>query len=36
MQVTQALRARGFFKSQNMAGGIEAWSLEIDESVPRY
>ena len=36
MQVTQALRSHGFEKVQNMAGGIEAWSLEIDDSVPRY
>ncbi|VVM06554.1 molybdopterin-synthase adenylyltransferase MoeB [Methylacidimicrobium tartarophylax] len=26
----------GFRKVQNLAGGIEAWSLEIDPSVPRY
>ncbi|QSR84863.1 molybdopterin-synthase adenylyltransferase MoeB [Methylacidimicrobium sp. B4] len=26
----------GFRKVQNVAGGIDAWSLEIDPSVPRY
>ncbi|MCC9602698.1 rhodanese [Stieleria sp. JC731] len=36
MQVTQALRSRGFDKTQNMAGGIDAWSLQIDPEVPRY
>ena len=36
MQVTQALRSRGFVAVQNMAGGIDAWSLEIDPEVPRY
>ena len=36
MQVTQALRSRGFDKVQNMAGGIDAWSQQIDPSVPRY
>ncbi|MCS7465308.1 rhodanese-like domain-containing protein [Stieleria sp. ICT_E10.1] len=36
MQVTEALRSRGFDKAQNMAGGIDAWSLQIDSSVPRY
>lgn len=36
MQVTQALRAAGFSKTQNMAGGIDAWSQQVDSSVPRY
>lgn len=36
MQVTQALRSRGFDQAQNMAGGIDVWSQEIDPSVPRY
>ena len=36
MQVTQGLRALGFEKTQNMAGGIDLWSLEIDSDVPRY
>ena len=36
LQVTQALRSRGFDQVQNMTGGIDAWSTEIDEAVPRY
>lgn len=36
MRVTQWLRGQDFSKVQNMAGGIDAWSLQIDESVPRY
>ena len=31
----QVLRA-GFRKVCNLQGGIEAWSLQVDESVPRY
>jgi rhodanese-related sulfurtransferase len=36
LRVTQFLRQNGFGQAQNMAGGIDAWSLEIDPSVPRY
>lgn len=36
MRVTQWLRQQGFAHAQNMAGGIDAWSLQIDSSVPRY
>lgn len=36
MQVTQWLRGQGFTQVQNMGGGIEAWSQEIDAEVPRY
>jgi rhodanese-related sulfurtransferase len=36
MRVTQFLRQQGFTQAQNMAGGIDAWSLEIDPSIPRY
>ncbi|HEY2413991.1 MAG TPA: rhodanese-like domain-containing protein [Pirellulaceae bacterium] len=36
LRVTQFLRQQGFDKAQNMAGGIDAWSLEIDPTVPRY
>ena len=36
MQVTRALRERGYAKVQNMAGGIDAWSLQVDSDVPRY
>ncbi len=36
MQVTQWLQQQGFAEVQNMAGGIDAWSQEIDASVARY
>jgi len=36
LNVTHALRQAGFPQTQSMAGGIDAWSLEIDPSVPRY
>jgi len=36
LRVTQFLRQQGFVQVQNMAGGIDAWALEIDSSVPRY
>lgn len=36
LRVTQFLRQQGFDKAQNMAGGIDAWSLEIDPTVARY
>jgi rhodanese-related sulfurtransferase len=35
LRVTQYLRQQGFDQVQNLAGGIDAWSLEIDPSVPR-
>lgn len=35
-QVTEFLRHSGFENATNLAGGIDAWSLEIDESVERY
>jgi rhodanese-related sulfurtransferase len=36
LRVTQYLRQQGFDEVQNMAGGIDAWSQEIDPAVPRY
>ena len=36
MQVVQVMRAQGFEHAQNMAGGIDLWSQEIDSAVPRY
>jgi adenylyltransferase/sulfurtransferase len=30
------LRSLGYEKAINLAGGIDAWSLEVDPSVPRY
>jgi rhodanese-related sulfurtransferase len=34
--VAHWLRDEGFDRVQSMAGGIEAWSEQIDPSVPRY
>ena len=36
MQATQWLRRQGYDKVSNVAGGIDAWSLEIDPNTPRY
>lgn len=36
MQVTAFLREAGFEDVMSMAGGIDAWSLQIDPTVPRY
>ena len=36
LQVTRWLRSNGFPCAQNMVGGIDAWSLQIDPSVQRY
>lgn len=36
MQVASFLVSRGFTNVANIAGGINAWSSEIDPSVPRY
>jgi rhodanese-related sulfurtransferase len=30
------LRAKGFTRLQNLTGGIDAWSREVDRTVPRY
>ena len=35
-QVTQWLRQQGFRGAQNMMGGIDAWSVEVDAQLPRY
>ena len=36
MQVASFLKAQGFAHVANIAGGINAWSIEIDPTVPRY
>jgi len=36
MNVTVWLRNQGFEQVQSMRGGIDAWSSEVDSSVPRY
>ncbi len=35
-QAVHFLRQHGFAKTRNLAGGIDAWSREVDPSVPRY
>lgn len=35
-QACEFLKANGFQKLFNLAGGIDAWSLKIDSTVPRY
>ena len=34
--VAAFLEGRGFVTVANLAGGIDAWSLRVDRSVPRY
>ena len=36
LRVAQWLRERGFAGARSLRGGIEAWSIEVDPSVPRY
>lgn len=36
LRVTHFLREKGFTQTQSMKGGIDAWSVEVDPSVPRY
>jgi len=35
-RVTDFLRAHGFERVSNIAGGIDAWAREIDPTLPRY
>lgn len=35
-QVVQWLRTQGFDQVQNMTGGIEVWSQEVDPEIPKY
>lgn len=35
-RVAMFLAGNGFEHVANIAGGIDAWSLEVDSSVPRY
>lgn len=35
-QVVAFLASRGFAAVYNLAGGIDAWSEEVDAAVPRY
>ena len=36
LKVARWLREQGFSGARSMRGGIEAWAVEIDPSVPRY
>lgn len=36
MSVTAWLRDQGFEHAQSLRGGIDAWSAEVDATVPRY
>jgi len=36
LRVTQFLRANGFTQVSNVAGGIDAWAEQIDQTLPRY
>jgi molybdopterin/thiamine biosynthesis adenylyltransferase/rhodanese-related sulfurtransferase len=36
MRALEILREQGFTRLKNLAGGIDAWSREVDSSVPRY
>ena len=36
LRVTNFLRQQGFAEAQNMTGGIDLWSQQVDAGVPRY
>jgi adenylyltransferase/sulfurtransferase len=36
MRVTQFLRANGYSQVSNVAGGIDAWAMQIDPAMARY
>ena len=36
MDATQFLLQQGFKNVKNLTGGINAWSMQIDPSVPKY
>lgn len=36
MQVAHFLKSHGFTHVANIAGGINAWSSELDPTIPRY
>ncbi len=36
LQVTHWLRQQGYANTVSMAGGIDAWSQQIDPALPRY
>lgn len=36
LRVAMWLRQRGFERACSLAGGIDAWAVQIDSSLPRY
>jgi adenylyltransferase/sulfurtransferase len=36
LNVAEWLRRNGVVNCQSMAGGIDRWSIEVDQTVPRY
>jgi rhodanese-related sulfurtransferase len=36
LRVAEWLISQGFPQVQNMTGGIDAWSLQVDSTIPRY
>ena len=36
MDATQFLLQQGFKNVKNLTGGINAWSMQVDQSVPKY
>jgi rhodanese-related sulfurtransferase len=36
MNAAAFLQEKGFTNVRNMAGGIDAWSVDVDASIPRY
>jgi len=36
LRVVNWLREQGILNCQSMAGGIDAWSAEVDQTIPRY
>jgi rhodanese-related sulfurtransferase len=36
LMAAQFLRERGLRRVTNLSGGIDAWSVQVDPSVPRY
>lgn len=36
MRVAAFLESRGFSRVANIAGGINAWSIQVDPAIPRY
>jgi len=36
LQATRFLRSQGYPRTKNLTGGIDAWSLQVDPTVPRY